>query len=144
MADNPFDLPAAATAEHKAAAATPAAASTADTKSAAAATGNITGHKRFADDTPAGPDVQASPATGWMEVYGDEDAADGLVSPSAAAVADEAAAVDGDSSTEGLAADSDGNVPFFFMDAYENSDRPGVWMSELCPDHTSSNFGVQA
>lgn len=83
----------------------------------------ISGHKRFADDTPAGPDVRASPATGWMEVYGAEDTAEAEASPTAAAT--ESAAAGDAALVEGLAVDADGNVPFFFMDAYENPDRPG-------------------
>jgi len=113
-------------------------------QAAAAAAG---GPKRFSDDTPAGPDVAASPATGWAEVYGcdleDEAAA------AAAAVAGEqaaaAVAADGGSSlTAGAAAaaaaggaeaatggvggvegQENGDVPFFFMDAYEAPERPG-------------------
>lgn len=134
VADDPFDASGTAVTGPKPAAATPAAttaatatASTPGAKAAtAAAVDGAAGHKRFADDSPAGPDVQASPATGWMEVYGDDDAADGSTT-SAAAAKDEAAAAGDDCSIEGLAADSDGQVPFFFMDAYENPDRPGVW-----------------
>jgi hypothetical protein len=109
----------------------------AGTSPAAAAAGACP--KRFSDDTPAGPDVAASPATGWAEVYGgdvDEEAA-------AAAADQEAAAADGSSGSpaaaagvegvaggvEGLGAQQGGEVPFFFMDAYEAPERPGVFAS---------------
>lgn len=111
----------------------PTAAAAGTSPAAAAAAG--AGPKRFSDDTSAGPDVAASPATGWAEVYGGdvEDeaaaadaaaaAADGGSSPAAAAGAEGAAA----GGVEGLAAQADGAIPFFFMDAYEAPERPGVW-----------------
>lgn len=90
------------------------------------------GPKRFSDDTPAGPDVAASPATGWAEVYG------GDVDGDAAAAADAAATADGGSSpaaavgaegaaggVDGIVTQENGDVPFFFMDAYEAPERPG-------------------
>jgi hypothetical protein len=104
-----------------------------DPSAAAAAAGP----KRFSDDTPSGPDVAASPATGWAEVYGGglEDtpaaaaeaaAADGDGSPAAAAAASAegvaaAAAAGGDAA----AGQEAGETPFFFMDAYEAPERPG-------------------
>jgi hypothetical protein len=99
------------------------------------------GHKRFSDDTPAGPDVPASPATGWAEVYGsdlaDEAAAEaaataaaaddgsGSPAPAAGAAGGAAAGVDG------LVTQQNGDVPFFFMDAHEAPERPGVCWQKL-------------
>jgi hypothetical protein len=64
-----------------------------------------------------------------MEVYGGD--VDGQAAPAAAAVAagteppHAATAAAGDAALGGLLPDTDGNIPFYFMDAYETSDRPG-------------------
>eukprot|EP00883_Tetradesmus_obliquus_P007895 jgi/Sobl393_1/18556/SZX64231.1 len=136
VADNPFDAStaasgaaAAAAAAADAPAASPSAAGAAPadddeaapsgTPAAAAAAGG----RRFADDVPAGPGAAASPATGWMEVYGQEgeEQRGGAAAAAAAAAADGAAVEAG---PDGLEADGQGGVPFFFMDAYESYDRP--------------------
>lgn len=146
VADNPFDASTAASDATPAAAAaggmsTPAAAvaGAADgTPSAAATTGVAGGPQRFSDDVTSGPDVHASPATGWMEVYGQEgeDAAAAGASPPGAAAAEEGAAANGAAAegAGGLVMDDDGNVPFFFMDAYESPDRPGEGSAQLHHD----------
>lgn len=111
-----------------------------ETPQAAAAAAD--GPKRFSDDTPSGPDVAASPATGWAEVYGcdleDETAAagageqaaaaaaaDGGSSPTAATAVAAAGAEAAAGGVGGVEGQEGGDVPFFFMDAYEAPERPG-------------------
>jgi DNA polymerase alpha subunit A len=87
--------------------------------------------RRFADDAPVAATDEAAGTTGWQAMY----AAAGPEGEAAAAAAAPAlspggtvAAAAGSNSTSAvgdLALDpSDGSLPFYFLDAYENPDRP--------------------
>lgn len=77
---------------------------------------------------------------GWAEMYGSGDGSQEVQAEEAQEEEEEGGAVatanggaaDAPSGLEGLTVDSEGNLPFFFIDAYENTEaRPGACAHSL-------------
>lgn len=89
--------------------------------------------RRFAE-TPASRDALAAcPATGWQEMYDVTLAANGAEPPPSpppgtSPGAGVGVSPGGTAAAVELPLDDKGCLPFYFLDAYENPDRPGAWL----------------
>ena len=122
---------------------------------AGAADGLVANPSRLFAESPMGPAIAPGPATGWMEVYVAPLAAEEAASPSpvpSSPIAGGRSSPEVDVKQEGegsgpsaasplgpvgaagagaVALESDGKLGFYFLDAYENPDRPGKPLQQL-------------
>lgn len=85
------------------------------------------GGRLFADLPDAGHGLQLHAASGWQDIYDEDDCDDAIpapkVEPPSPAVMDAA--------SSGLPLDDNGHLPFYLIDAYESADQPGA----VCDAH---------